>query len=570
MSQDPDGDNGQRLITMTVRETVSSALRAIFSPPSASRLPIASSDLLTAVVSWTLTAHPIPKARLKLTDLKVLEDLLVDFSQNWEHGTLTIEYDKSAQVGNYLASQVTVDSIQLTAPLVKKRKRRDNSAEPETPVNQQQQHRLAVLDAHHISHDLQEVYMMLQRGTAKGKLLAEQFKSKDSTAFNPICPHVTKDECIKAKRASLPPNALGEPQRWRQGQQWVPPLAPITFCEKVHFRPLIRPHTDPSLGHCSYLNTCYSEPTYAQSPSIPPPPTSINPQGGGGRISNMNAVSLPSGLGAGGRGKEKAPCRYLHFEVDYDGFQGEGGTVGTATMVTVPIGQGVAESDDIVLGIGSGPTGQISKVLIPPQWINCDVRRFDYSVLGKFHVIMADPPWDIHMSLPYGTMTDDEMRAMPIPTLQDEGVIFLWVTGRAMEVGRECLRVWGYTRVDEVVWLKTNQRVIRTGRTGHWLNHTKEHMLVGLKTNLDEAGQLKWPNWLNRGLDVDVIVSEVRETSRKPDEVYGVIERMCPGGRKLEIFGRKHNIRPGWLTLGNQLGQDQIYEEDMKERIQTR
>lgn len=54
-------------------------------------------------------------------------------------------------------------------------------------------------------------------------------------------------------------------------------------------------------------------------------------------------------------------------------------------------------------------------------------------------------------------MTDDEMRAMPIPTLQDEGILFLWVTGRAMEVGRECLRVWGYTRVDEVVWVKTNQ-----------------------------------------------------------------------------------------------------------------
>ena len=88
---------------------------------------------------------------------------------------------------------------------------------------------------------------------------------------------------------------------------------------------------------------------------------------------------------------------------------------------------------------------------------------------------MADPPWDIHMSvcslflllnsvrtrctrqLPYGTMTDDEMRAMPIPMLQDEGLLFLWVTGRAMEIGRECLRVWGYTRVDEVVWVKTNQ-----------------------------------------------------------------------------------------------------------------
>lgn len=73
-------------------------------------------------------------------------------------------------------------------------------------------------------------------------------------------------------------------------------------------------------------------------------------------------------------------------------------------------------------------------------------------------------------------------------------------------------------------------------------------MLVGIKSNHDSAtGELKWPSWLNRGLDTDVIVSEVRETSRKPDEVYGIIERMCPGGRKVEIFGRKHNTRTGYV-----------------------
>lgn len=83
---------------------------------------------------------------------------------------------------------------------------------------------------------------------------------------------------------------------------------------------------------------------------------------------------------------------------------------------------------------------------------------------------MADPPWDIHMELPYGTMSDDEMRQLGIPQLQDEGLIFLWVTGRAMELGRECLKLWGYERVDEIIWVKTNQlqRIIRTGRTGHW------------------------------------------------------------------------------------------------------
>ena len=91
------------------------------------------------------------------------------------------------------------------------------------------------------------------------------------------------------------------------------------------------------------------------------------------------------------------------------------------------------------------------------------------------------------------------------------------------------------------------QRLIRTGRTGHWLNHTKEHMLVGVKTVYDDEGNLKFPSWVNRGIDTDVVVAEVRETSRKPDEVYELIERMCPGGRKVEIFGRKHNTRPGYV-----------------------
>ena len=41
-------------------------------------------------------------------------------------------------------------------------------------------------------------------------------------------------------------------------------------------------------------------------------------------------------------------------------------------------------------------------------------------------------------------MKDDEMRNLCIPDLQDDGYIFLWVTGRAMELGRECLLQWGY------------------------------------------------------------------------------------------------------------------------------
>ncbi|CAL8385529.1 unnamed protein product [Arctogadus glacialis] len=266
---------------------------------------------------------------------------------------------------------------------------------------------------------------------------------------------------------------------------------------------IINKHTDESLGDCSFLNTCFHMDT----------------------------------------------CKYVHYEIDSPP-EVEGGLLG-------PQG-GAAE-------LGLHPDDADSNVgkLFPSQWICCDIRYLDVSILGKFAVVMADPPWDIHMELPYGTLTDDEMRKLHIPLLQDDGFLFLWVTGRAMELGRECLSLWGYDRVDEIIWVKTNQlqRIIRTGRTGHWLNHGKEHCLVGVKGS---------PQGFNRGLDCDVIVAEVRSTSHKPDEIYGMIERLSPGTRKIELFGRPHNVQPNWVTLGNQLDGIHLLDPDVVARFKKR
>ncbi|XP_070574821.1 N(6)-adenosine-methyltransferase catalytic subunit METTL3-like [Ptychodera flava] len=268
-----------------------------------------------------------------------------------------------------------------------------------------------------------------------------------------------------------------------------------TPCDKLHFRRIINQHTDESLGDCSFLNTCFHMDT----------------------------------------------CKYVHYEIDSQ-----------RTGPTQP-----SRTDQTERGMGSEDK---KVILYPPQWIQCDLRSLNMQVLGKFAVIMADPPWDIHMELPYGTMQDDEMRRLDVPSLQDDGFIFLWVTGRAMELGRECLKLWGYRRCDELIWVKTNQlqRLIRTGRTGHWLNHGKEHCLVGVKGN---------PKNYNRGLDCDVIVAEVRETSHKPDEIYGLIERLSPGTRKIELFGRPHNVQPNWITLGNQLDGVHLLDPEVVERF---
>ncbi|XP_075685068.1 N(6)-adenosine-methyltransferase catalytic subunit METTL3 isoform X2 [Rhinoderma darwinii] len=259
-------------------------------------------------------------------------------------------------------------------------------------------------------------------------------------------------------------------------------------CKKLHFRRIINKHTDESLGDCSFLNTCFHMDT----------------------------------------------CKYVHYEID--AYVEPAGITGGSESIP---------NQDMPLAKGVGDTS-VGR-LFPSQWIRCDIRYLDMSILGKFSVVMADPPWDIHMELPYGTLTDDEMRKLQIPVLQDDGFLFLWVTGR-------------YERVDEIIWVKTNQlqRIIRTGRTGHWLNHGKEHCLVGVKGN---------PQGFNRGLDCDVIVAEVRSTSHKPDEIYGMIERLSPGTRKIELFGRPHNVQPNWITLGNQLDGIHLLDPDVVARF---
>lgn len=386
----------------------------------------------------------------------------------------------------------------------------------------------------------EELLELLSKPTAKEKNLLERFRSADGYQVQEFCPKGTKDEC----------------RRNSKGKQ---------ACDKLHFKKIIAKHTEESLGDCSFLNTCF----------------------------HMDS------------------CKYVHYEVDYDSkhmrhqairkstnksdankgrHRGQKSMQDTTSRADQDIGLAIAnqvainsanqESKTLApssIGTSSGvskftlsPEEQAridaknrkryKTVLYPPQWIQCDLRYFDMSLLGKFSVVMADPPWDIHMELPYGTMSDDEMRKLNIPALQDEGVIFLWVTGRAMELGRECLALWGYERCDEIIWVKTNQlqRIIRTGRTGHWLNHGKEHCLVGIKGN---------PTGINRGLDCDIIVAEVRATSHKPDEIYGIIERLSPGTRKIELFGRAHNVQPNWITLGNQLDGVRLVEPSLIEAV---
>lgn len=82
---------------------------------------------------------------------------------------------------------------------------------------------------------------------------------------------------------------------------------------------------------------------------------------------------------------------------------------------------------------------------------------------------------------------------------------------------------------------------------GFYFLHSTETCLVGVKYRKGET--LEFISKVNN----DVIFAEVRERSRKPDQLYQIIERMLPGSRRIELFARNHNIRKGWLSLGNEV-----------------
>eukprot|EP01018_Ginkgo_biloba_P029512 Gb_22675 [translate_table: standard] len=158
---------------------------------------------------------------------------------------------------------------------------------------------------------------------------------------------------------------------------------------------------------------------------------------------------------------------------------------------------------------GNLPRYAYEQNVLPNQSIRMNLRpETNMDFLGKFDVVMADPPWSIRQDMSYSLMADSHITDLKWSNLQTHGLIFLW----------------------------TNQlqHYLIMGATGHYLNHSKEHCIVAIK------GSPK----LHRNLDTDVIVSQARESSQKPDEIYSLIERMCPGSRKLEIFARQNNLRP--------------------------
>jgi mRNA (2'-O-methyladenosine-N6-)-methyltransferase len=219
--------------------------------------------------------------------------------------------------------------------------------------------------------------------------------------------------------------------------------------------------------------------------------------------------------------------------------------------------------------------------------IYADVQDFNWNKLRNdqldcggrlFDVIMMDPPWQLSSSQPsrgvaigYSSLSDDLISRIPIKTIQVEGFLFIWVINAKYGLALKLFEKWGYSLIDEIVWVKrTVTGKIAKGH-GFYLQHSKETCLVGFKGNPDTFLRNKhmlkgsgggMANGVStkklfsdsfKGFGNDVIFSERRGQSQKPNEIYDIIEKIVPNGFYLEIFGRRNNLRSNWVTIGNEI-----------------
>jgi N6-adenosine-specific RNA methylase IME4 len=173
----------------------------------------------------------------------------------------------------------------------------------------------------------------------------------------------------------------------------------------------------------------------------------------------------------------------------------------------------------------------------------------------RFGTILADPPWRFqnktgkvapeHRRLSrYGTMSFEEIEALPVQGIAAPvSHLYLWCPNALLPHGLSTLAAWGFTYKSNIVWHKIRQDGGSDGRgVGFYFRNVTELLLFGVRgkdARTRAAGRRQ----------VNYLATRKREHSRKPDELYPIIEA-CSHAPYVELFAR--GVRPMWAVWGNQ------------------
>lgn len=174
---------------------------------------------------------------------------------------------------------------------------------------------------------------------------------------------------------------------------------------------------------------------------------------------------------------------------------------------------------------------------------------------NHYMTILADPPWQFnnrtgkmapeHKRLSrYTTLTLQEIKEIPVSLVAaDNCHLYLWVPNALLKEGLMIMEAWGFHYKTNVIWHKTRKDGGPDGRgVGFYFRNTTEIILFGVRGHMRTLAPGR--------RQVNIIRSMKREHSRKPDELYDIIEA-CSPGPYLELFAR--GKRKGWQQWGNEV-----------------
>jgi N6-adenosine-specific RNA methylase IME4 len=194
---------------------------------------------------------------------------------------------------------------------------------------------------------------------------------------------------------------------------------------------------------------------------------------------------------------------------------------------------------------------------------------------GKWSVLVADPPWQYRFSAKrgaaeyhYPTMDVEEIEGLKdeISTrAADNAVLFLWATGPLLPEAMAVMAAWGFEYQSQRIWVKVCANCFKNKLqcdhrigTGYYFRNQHELLLFGKK---GEGLGLPAEAFLSS----TVFYAERKEHSAKPDAAYEDIERLYPGHKYIDLFGRGEPRNDKWTVWGfKATGEEEEGEEEQE------
>ncbi len=174
----------------------------------------------------------------------------------------------------------------------------------------------------------------------------------------------------------------------------------------------------------------------------------------------------------------------------------------------------------------------------------------------KYQIIYADCPWQYNDpkgndpamgGITYPTMPLTEICSLPVKSIADDNcALFLWVTMPMLAEGLMVINAWGFKYTTcAFTWVKQNRNGfgIYSG-LGHWTNGNAELCLFAKKGT---------PKRYSKSVK-QIVLSPLREHSRKPTEVRDRIVQLMGDLPRIELFARQKV--EGWDCWGNEVESD--------------